>query len=243
MIHINILQKCLVTLHFKANESFFFYIGIKNHSGYVEESQMNVALIYSFSPFSRTIDETSSDAIFNEAEEKFNLIMHSLWNTVNTTIPTMSSFYRYHSAFSNGMQEYIEARSFWYFLKTKQLCSRQQLLHHFHSAGLVHIHVTLEDYVAGIADMSGEIMRRAVSLLSPSQDEEVWKLCDFLRWMANGLNLPCHRVASLRHKWNILQENVCKVENACCLWNLRKSEIFDRTLLLSLSQDLEYRDI
>jgi predicted translin family RNA/ssDNA-binding protein len=176
--------------------------------------------------FYRVTDETSTE-IFKEAEEKLNNLLHVSWNTVNTAVSDTASFYRYHSSFSSGLQEYIEAYSFWYFLKTKQLCSRQLLQQYFHHAGLAHIHVTIEDYVAGLADMSGEIMRRAISLLGPSLTHEMGELCDFLRWMANGLNIPCHRI-----KWDILQANVDKVENAYCLWNLRGSEVVDRTWMM-----------
>ena len=172
-----------------------------------------------------SMTEDNSMSILREAENHFETIIESYWKLIDEKLLEVSSFYRYHRSFSIGMQEYIEAYCFWYFLKTGHLCDQRLLEHRFQEANLTHLRITLEDYVAGIADMSGEIMRRANSVLSPAHLQDVLKMVEFLHQLEDGLYEVCHHFTSLRQKWCMIQENVRKVESSCYSWKLREFDI------------------
>jgi predicted translin family RNA/ssDNA-binding protein len=169
-----------------------------------------------------SMTEDNSASILREAEDQFTTILETHWKSIDDKLLEVSSFYRYHRSFSSGMQEYIEAYGFWYFLKTGHLCDQRLLEQGFRKANLIHLQVTLEDYVGGIADMSGEIMRRANSICSPAHLQEVLKMGEFLRQLEDGPGEVCRHFTSLKQKWRMIQENVRKVENTCYLWKLRE---------------------
>lgn len=149
--------------------------------------------------------------------------MESDWKAIESNLlGEISSFYRYHRSVSGGMQEYIKAYCFWYFLKEGRLCSKHHLEQKFHDSELIPIRITLEDYVGGIFDMTRELMRRAISSLSSSRLGKDLEIYRFLRRLEEGLYRMFHYLTSLEQKWIMLEENVRKVENACYLWKLRE---------------------
>ncbi|KAL3469366.1 Translin family-domain-containing protein [Aspergillus californicus] len=75
--------------------------------------------------------------------------------------------YRYLRQLSGGIQEFIEALSFKYYLETQMLMSRSGVQSHLPSEILV----TDEDYVMGLFDLTGELMRFAVTSLSAGSAE------------------------------------------------------------------------
>ncbi|KAE8147786.1 Translin [Aspergillus avenaceus] len=71
--------------------------------------------------------------------------------------------WRYQRQLSGAVQEFIEALSFSHYLRTQTLISLEEV-----RGALPGILVTGEDYVMGLFDLTGEIMRFAVTLLSSS---------------------------------------------------------------------------
>lgn len=151
------------------------------------------------------------------------------WKIIERKFGDLTLFHRYHRSISAGMQEYIEAYCFWYFLKNGQLCGKRYIQQQFHQTHLISIEITLEDYVGGVSDMSGELMRRAISILSSPRLEEALGIYRFLRVLEEELYELFHYFTSLKQKWITLQENIRKVENACYLWKLREFDILSRT--------------
>ncbi|KAL9084597.1 MAG: hypothetical protein Q9159_005146 [Coniocarpon cinnabarinum] len=92
-------------------------------------------------------------------------------NTVAETFTAVSpdlqgiNFHRYERNISGGIQEYIEALSFQHYLETQQLLTHeaaQGRLQSFAAEGQG-LTCTYSDYLLGIFDMTGELMRFAIT--------------------------------------------------------------------------------
>ncbi|KAL4805314.1 Translin family-domain-containing protein [Aspergillus unguis] len=81
-----------------------------------------------------------------------------------TAVPEVHGLnnYRYLRQLSGGIQEFIEALSFKHYLETQELISKAQVTEHLPRE----IVVTDDDYIMGLFDLTGEIMRFAVTSLS-----------------------------------------------------------------------------
>jgi predicted translin family RNA/ssDNA-binding protein len=66
------------------------------------------------------------------------------------------NFYRFSNKFSFAVQEFIEGYSLYEYLKTGELLKKEKIDSEF---GFV----SHEDYILGIADLSGELMRLATN--------------------------------------------------------------------------------
>lgn len=79
-----------------------------------------------------------------------------------------TNFYRYERNISSGMQEYFEALSFQYYLESQTIITLDQAsskLQSFAAEG-DELRVTPTDYVLGLFDMTGELMRFAITTMA-----------------------------------------------------------------------------
>ncbi|KAL1436780.1 hypothetical protein MTO96_049324 [Rhipicephalus appendiculatus] len=87
------------------------------------------------------------------------------------------------------------------------------------------------DYMLGIADLTGELMRKCINAVGQGDLEEPFVLCRFLRDMYTGF-LGFGKTAGRemsRKVWTLFQ-SVRKVENACYTIKVRGSEVPNHVL-------------
>ncbi|KRZ76266.1 Translin-associated protein X, partial [Trichinella papuae] len=113
-------------------------------------------------------NEENGRKIFQQAVEKLKSLANDQFKTVAFELKDEYSD-QYEKYYSNGLQEYIEAWSFLNFLQYKKLITlfeiRQLLQYEFCENGNVclrQINISYFDYVMGVADLAGELMRYAV---------------------------------------------------------------------------------
>jgi len=158
-------------------------------------------------------------------------------------------FWKYQKVFSMGMQEYIEAVSFLYFIETGKLITRQLILKHLLSQFDFHPHnfeVTLDDYFLGIADLTGELMRLSISSVALGHQSICFTIYGFLSSLLQGFeSLGLHWKEMLK-KLDVMKENVAKVENVCFQMKVRGSEypkeMWSNHLLPSVDASLSRTD-
>ncbi|RAL11892.1 translin family protein [Aspergillus homomorphus CBS 101889] len=119
----------------------------------------------------RQINKPLPPKTIKEINEKFNQITHLF----TTTLPDLTSQnqHRYQRQLSGAIQEFIEALSFHHYLTTQTLITLPEVRAHLPTG----IPLTEEDYLMGLFDLTGEVMRFAVTTLSgssssPSSTEE-----------------------------------------------------------------------
>ncbi|ETI28908.1 hypothetical protein G647_01360 [Cladophialophora carrionii CBS 160.54] len=85
-------------------------------------------------------------------------------NLLQSVVPDLQSIntYRYRDRITGGIQEYIEAVSFQHYLETQRIMSFDEAAAQLPEG----IMLTYEDYALGLFDMTGELMRFAITYMA-----------------------------------------------------------------------------
>ncbi|KAJ1915363.1 hypothetical protein IWQ60_008461 [Tieghemiomyces parasiticus] len=183
------------------------------------------------------ITPSSRDRILAEAEKKHEEIRR----LIGQLGPDLqgSDRYRYAGTVTGGLQEYIEALALWRFLEAGRLVTVAEVEARINGlepptsstkigaekdaedgvgASVAPppqpLAVLPEDYVLGIADVAGELMRYAINSLAKGQRDEAIRVCDFFRQFYNEFSLidvKLHK--QMPKKVEVMKESLAKVEN------------------------------
>lgn len=83
-----------------------------------------------------------------------------------------------------------------------------------------------KEYILGIADLTGELMRFCIKCVSTGDFEICYKICEVLKKIHGGfLSLGFIPLRELYHKMMVFRSSLHKVEEACYSLQLRKSEV------------------
>ena len=86
--------------------------------------------------------------------------------------------------------------------------------------------LTPDDYVLGIADFTGEMMRKCINSVGSGDIDACFKVCNFLRHVYSGYQLIGNQgPKELPRKMQTLRQSLEKVENTCYTIQVRGSEI------------------
>jgi len=135
-------------------------------------------------------------------------------------------YWRYHRAFSPGLQEFVEAVTFMRYLKDDTLldvATLHKMLGNAAKKPLGNFHVSLFDYLMGVADLTGELMRFSTTSVSAGDVDTCYKIMDIMKGIHEGFGgLPNSFV--YRSKIEVMDQSVQKVENVCFDISVRGSE-------------------
>ncbi|EPS99124.1 hypothetical protein FOMPIDRAFT_1125109 [Fomitopsis schrenkii] len=135
-------------------------------------------------------------------------------------------FWRYQRNVSPGLQEYIEALSFAHYLECQTLISYAEVQRSLSDAGGVpYFPLPLDDYLLGLSDLTGELMRYAISSISRrggrSKANEV---CRFVRGCKADFEGLTPYVRELRKKQQVTTQSLEKIEDVAYAIAVRSSE-------------------
>lgn len=108
------------------------------------------------------------------------------------------------------------------------------------SLGPVDVHVPPLEYVLGLADLTGELMRMAINSVGAGETDAAFELCTFMRHVHKAIMMCNGGTRELWRKITVLQASIKKVETACYTVQVRGSEIPKHMLteaLLSVPTD------
>ena len=194
----------------------------------------------------RVAGASDTEQIFKEADEKF-VTVKELLNTIALELEGEDPFL-FTRAYSPGVQEYIEALSFAHFLKRKTLISFDQVEAElkFSNEDGKDLGLSLNpfDYVLGIADLTGELMRFCINSASSGDQNTPFEVCSFLREIHNAFVAFRNVSREIASKLRVLKASMNKVEVACYTLKVRGSEIPQFALAEALGGDFtsEERD-
>ncbi|KDO70275.1 hypothetical protein CISIN_1g022963mg [Citrus sinensis] len=128
------------------------------------------------------------------------------------------------------VQEYVEAATFCKFCRTGTLLDLEEL-----NAGLLPLsdpaieplQINVFDYLLGLADLTGELMRLAIGRISDGELEFAEKICRFSRDIYRELTLVVPLMdnnSDMKTKMDTMLQSVLKIENACLSVHVRGSE-------------------
>lgn len=127
--------------------------------------------------------------VVEEAEKRLKTVIDTNLKAIAFELKDQDS-YQYHKAYTCGLQEFIEASTFCSYVKeeyVKDWNTMNSLLQYKTEEGeefaLVFPQV---DYILGLGDFTGELMRRCLNTLGVGNVGECFKLCNFVRHINTG---------------------------------------------------------
>ena len=189
------------------------------------------------------------DERLTEAEDKLHEVSQfllSIAKEIHGTDPWLHS-----SAFSPGLQEFIEALAYLVFLRQGQLLSIEEASHwlEFKVANqntleeekegetgrggeeetceekIIKVPLSTLNYVLGIGDLTGEIMRMCITAVGAGQQDIPFKYLPFIRSIYCGFHRLQPISKEILQKLRTLRSSMAKIETACYTLQIRGSEI------------------
>ncbi|XP_012276254.1 translin-associated protein X [Orussus abietinus] len=189
-----------------------------------------------------TIDkESKKDAVLVEAKLRFLHMAKTLFKNIALELDGQD-VYQYLRAYKSGVEEYIEAITFYQYLQDNSLQDWDMLEKSLTytipkkeeesdaienpESKTVQMSILPNEYILGIADLTGELMRKCINNLASGDIASCYQTCAFVRSMYKGF-LKCVGVSGkeINRKMYTLKQSLTKMENVCYTIKVRGSEI------------------
>ncbi|XP_078438527.1 translin family protein isoform X2 [Wolffia australiana] len=141
-----------------------------------------------------------------------------------------TDFWKLRRSYSPAVQEYVEAATFCRFCKTGTLLNLDEIntnLLSLSQPSAEPLQINILDYLLGIADLTGELMRLAIGRVSEGELEYAEKICRFVRDIYRELSLLVPKMddnAEMKKKMEVMFQSMVKIENALFSVHVRGSE-------------------
>ncbi|KAJ9709445.1 hypothetical protein PVL29_001092 [Vitis rotundifolia] len=141
-----------------------------------------------------------------------------------------TDFWKLRRAYSPGVQEYVEAATLCNFCKNGTLLILDEInatLLPLSDPSLQPLQINILDYLLGLADLTGELMRLAIGRISDGELEYAEKICRFVRDIYRELTLLAPHMddnTDMKTKMDTMLQSIMKIENACFSVHVRGSE-------------------
>lgn len=205
----------------------------------------------------RIDSDESKQKTLAEAQQKLHELQNNKWYQVAVELQGEDP-YQFLRAYSPGLQEYVEALSFLYYIEQHSLLSLQQVEANLTFAksssssetasqtseeisdtgtseestvtsnqGLkvLSVHVPPMEYVLGLADLTGELMRLAIGCIGRGEFVAPFELCQFIQSIYTAFLSFGSKSRDLMSKFTVLRQSMRKVEDACYALQVRGSEM------------------
>ena len=147
--------------------------------------------------------------------------------------------YMFHRSFSPGVQEFIEAASLYYYTKTEALLEFNYACEQYFSFEGTKLFLFPKDYLGGIADLTGELMRVAINNLGVDENQNVAKICEFARAVYKEFSIFVSLDSELLHKAAVMKNSLIKIEKALYILKVRGSEFPEQFIKKFLQFEME----
>ncbi|XP_012222163.1 translin-associated protein X [Linepithema humile] len=188
-----------------------------------------------------TIDkESKKNTVLSAAKSRLDNLVQKLFKNIAEELDGQDA-YQFHRAYRAGLEEYVEALTFHEYLLNGDMhkwTKLQQALTYCNSptpadstnqdaTKTTQVMVTPTDYILGIADLTGELMRKCINNLAIGDISSCYQTCNFVRKIYIAF-LGYTSVAysnEMNKKVIMLKQSLTKMENACYTIKVRGSEI------------------
>ncbi|EGO03646.1 hypothetical protein SERLA73DRAFT_175199 [Serpula lacrymans var. lacrymans S7.3] len=165
-----------------------------------------------------------SESVAKRSRDKLQEVQ-SIYARMNDEVPD-EQFWRYHQTISPGLQEYIEALSFTHYIQYGTLITYGQVRTSLSDDnGVPFFPLPLEDYLLGLSDLTGELMRYAISGIARRGGRaKAGEVCAFVRHCKADFERLCPYVRGLSKKQVVTAQSLEKIEDAVYAIVVRGSE-------------------
>lgn len=205
------------------------------------ESKRIIFLLHTFDK------ESKREVILGEAKTRLDTLAKTLFRSIAIELVGENP-YQYLRAYTAGIQEYIEAVTFYQYLENNKLDDWKDLERSLtYVAPIKTDETTLKEiseqevasdnkeiktmltpheYILGIADLTGELMRKCINNLGTGDIASCFQTCNFVRSIYVGF-LGCAGSSGkeINRKMYTLKQSLIKMENVCYTIKVRGSEI------------------
>ncbi|XP_038223475.1 translin-associated protein X [Zerene cesonia] len=199
------------------------------------ESKRIIFLLHS------SITKESTEKAINEANERIQKLIQGPFKSIGLELEN-SPAYLHSRAITAGFQEFIEAYTLCSFMEKKLIITwpevQKKLVYEVEDRSVTTMLPQL-DYMLGLADLTGELMRKAINSISSGDSEECFDSCQAVRDLYTGYLGLFGSGKELARKMSATRSNVFKVESAVYALRVRGGEA-PPTLLLANQPDWEH---
>ncbi|XP_029030813.1 translin-associated protein X [Betta splendens] len=200
------------------------------------ESKRTIFLLH------RVTSVPNAEEILNEADAKLDGVRQKIGQIAEEL--RGEDLHQFHRAFTPGIQEYVEAASFLHYIRHRSLISLEEINARLvfigtekgdirvsadappEGAQVLTFQVTPSDYLLGVADLTGELMRMCISSVGNGDIDTPFQLSQFLRQIHDGFSYIGNTGPyEISKKLHTLRQSLGKVEDACYTLRVRGSEI------------------
>ncbi|XP_064403577.1 translin-associated protein X-like [Halichondria panicea] len=165
---------------------------------------------------------------------------------------------KHHTAFSPGLQEFIEAIAFLTFLSKRRLVTMEEVQSYLtfkvqqesflceptgaqlgSEEAILCLPLDPVDYVLGIADLTGELMRLCINAVGCGDRELPFNMLTFMRATYSGFLSLRSIGKEMGRKTSVLKSSLMKVERVCYTLKIRGSEIPEHLLVRAIATDTD----
>ncbi|KAL2234904.1 UNVERIFIED_CONTAM: Translin-associated protein X [Sesamum indicum] len=182
-----------------------------------------------FLPAKGVISKNNKEEVLEKAEKDLAAVVDQYISRLAKELQG-TDFWKLRRAYSPGVQEYVEAATLCNFCKTGALLNLDQInasLRPLSDPSVEPLQINVLDYLLGLADLTGELMRLAIGRISDGELEFAQKICSFVREIHRELMLIAPKMddaSDMKTKMDVMLQSVMKIENACFSVHVRGSE-------------------
>lgn len=169
--------------------------------------------------------------VLSEAEERLIKICVMMFKKIGKELQGHDQ-YQYLRAFTFGLQEFIEAWTFFNYINDGKVDDWTELQRHLtyklsdeepEKTYLCIIPPT--EYILGLGDQTGEVMRRCINSLGSGDTDECFNATNFLRQIYTGFSGIGHtNNRDFGQKYTTLKQSMLKCETVCYNVKVRGTE-------------------
>jgi len=185
---------------------------------------------------------SSFDQLLQEARAELKEV-HAALEIIFAQLTNRDDYWRMANSWTFGIQEYVEAVSFYHFLQTGKLISKQEIEELMQSDHSTHTlqQIPLEDYLLGLGDIAGELMRYATFSACLGNYKLPAEIASFLQNLyLNYSNTRLH-VKDWDKKVQVMLESLVKVETVCYKLQIRGKE-YPKDILADILSSTNFED-
>ncbi|XP_050351456.1 translin-associated protein X [Nymphalis io] len=189
------------------------------------ESKRIIFLLHS------AITEEAAEKAVKEANERLQKLTKGPIRSIGLELENVPA-YLHSRAVTAGLQEFIEARTFCSLMESKVIITWSEVQKEFQymvkegdeEERVVVTLLTQTDYMLGIADLTGELMRKAINSISSGESQACFHACQVVRDLYTGYLGLFSMGKELARKMSTTRNNVAKVEAAVYALRVRGGE-------------------
>jgi len=168
----------------------------------------------------KNIDKTQLVEEAQKSISKITEIFHKISKELK-----VNEAYQFMRAYKPGVEEFIEAATLMHYVESKSIVSFQMIKSsYFKFDDDTELMITPLDYMLGIGDLTGELMRLAVNSIANGDQKTLNEIYETLKIVFHQYSEFGGTNKDITQKLNVMRNSMKKIENACYKLKIRNLE-------------------